>query len=129
MEFLVRQSSSGAGSLSPERHEELRAAERARAGELRESGILIRLWRVLGSNDSIGLYRADDADALHEALRSLPMFPWLRFTVEPLVTHPQEKALLKGKALLEDKAPLGGKAMLGGKPLLSPAPVAAPEQG
>lgn len=93
MEFLVRQSSSAASVLSPERHAELRAAERARAAELRRAGILVRLWRVLGSTDSIGLYRADDADSLHEALQSLPMFPWMRFTVEPLVTHPQEKAL------------------------------------
>ena len=98
MEFLVRQSCTAAGALPPERHEELRIAERARAGELREAGILVRLWRVLGSTDSIGLYRAADADALHEALQSLPMFPWLRFTVEPLVTHPQEKAMLAGEA-------------------------------
>lgn len=46
---------------------------------------------VLGSTDSIALYEAPDADALHDALLSLPMFPWLQFTVEPLVTHPQEK--------------------------------------
>jgi muconolactone D-isomerase len=91
MEFLVRQCSA-VGSLSNEQREKLRTAERARAAELREVGILIKLWRVLGSNDSIALYEAPDADILHDALVSLPMFPWLRFTVEPLVTHPQEKA-------------------------------------
>ena len=91
MEFLVRQCSA-VGSLSNEQREKLRTAERARAAELREAGILIKLWRVLGSNDSIALYEAPDADILHDALVSLPMFPWLRFTVEPLVTHPQEKA-------------------------------------
>jgi muconolactone D-isomerase len=96
MEFLVRQSSAAANSLSAEQRETLRAAERARAAELREAGILIKLWRVLGSSDSIALYEAQDADTLHEVLMSLPMFPWLRFTVEPLVTHPQEKALSEG---------------------------------
>jgi muconolactone D-isomerase len=91
MEFLVRQSAEAASALPPQRREELRVAERARAAELREAGVLVRIWRVLGSSDSIALYQAPDADALHEALVSLPMFPWLKFTVEPLVTHPQEK--------------------------------------
>jgi muconolactone D-isomerase len=97
MEFLVRQSST-AGSLPDDEREKLRAAERARAAELREAGILIKLWRVLGSTDSIALYEAPDADTLHDALVSLPMFPWLRFTIEPLVTHPQEKLPGNGAA-------------------------------
>ncbi len=115
MEFLVRQSNSAASTLPPERHEELRIAERARASELREAGILIRLWRVLGSTDSIGLYQAEDADALHEALQSLPMFPWMRFTVEPLVTHPQEKALLADNALISGNGLAPGTAAAPGQ--------------
>jgi muconolactone D-isomerase len=91
MEFLVRQVLDGARALSTEERERLRVAERVRAAELREAGVLVKLWRVCGSTDSIGLYCAADADALHEALTSLPMFPWMRFEVEPLVTHPQEK--------------------------------------
>lgn len=87
----MRQSLDGAHTLPAEERERLRNAERARAAELREAGVLLKLWRVLGSNDSIGLYRAADADALHDALASLPMFPWMRFQVEPLVTHPQEQ--------------------------------------
>ncbi|SFJ97240.1 muconolactone Delta-isomerase [Amycolatopsis sacchari] len=89
MEFLVRQQN----NADPERREALRPRERARAQELRDAGILVKLWRVLGSTDSIALYEAPDADALHEALYSLPMAPWMRFQVEPLVTHPQEKSL------------------------------------
>ena len=127
MEFLVRQSNSAASALPPERHEELRTAERARASELRESGILVRLWRVLGSTDSIGLYRAEDADALHEALQSLPMFPWMRFTVEPLVTHPQERALPAERALLAEKSLLAEPPLLSENGL-APVQAAAPEQ-
>jgi muconolactone D-isomerase len=93
MEFLVRQSMDGAHALPTEERERLRTQERLRATELREAGVLVRLWRVLGSSDSIGLYCAADADALHDALASLPMFPWMRFQVEPLVTHPQERVL------------------------------------
>jgi muconolactone D-isomerase len=62
-----------------------------RAKELREAGILIRLWRVPGTRDAIGLYEAEDATVLHDALSSLPLFPWLEISVQPLATHPQEQ--------------------------------------
>lgn len=68
----------------------LKATERERAMELRAAGILKKLWRVPGSRDTIGLYECADATELHEALSSLPMFPWLRVRIEPLATHPQE---------------------------------------
>ena len=92
MEFLVRQSNGAAARLPAEQRQQLRVAERARAAELRQAGILVKLWRVLGSTDSIALYEAADADTLHEVLLSLPTSPWMQFTVELLVTHPQEKA-------------------------------------
>lgn len=86
MEFLVRQS-----PRTPEdRRQQVRTAERARATELRELGILVRLWRVPGSPDSIALYCVADATQLHDVLSSLPAFPWMTTTVEPLATHPQE---------------------------------------
>jgi muconolactone D-isomerase len=92
MEFLVRQLRQPSNAtLSEDERERLRVLERARAQELRDAGVLVRLWRVLGSNDSVGLYRAADSDALHDALVSLPMYAHLRFEVEALVTHPQEK--------------------------------------
>jgi muconolactone delta-isomerase len=39
----------------------------------------------------VGLWEAADATVLHEALASLPMFPWMDVTVEALATHPQEQ--------------------------------------
>lgn len=91
MEFLVRAENTLPPETPAERREELRAAERVRAMELRAAGILQRLWRVPGRNATIGLYRADDPAQLHDALMSLPMAPWLDVTVEALATHPQER--------------------------------------
>jgi muconolactone D-isomerase len=65
--------------------------ERVRATELREQGVLRRLWRVPGRRAVVGLWEAADATILHEALASLPMFPWMDVTVEALATHPQEQ--------------------------------------
>lgn len=91
MEFLVRFDVNPPESMTVEERERLRALERERAVELRESGTLRRLWRVPGRRATVGLWEADDATALHDALASLPMFPWMDVTVEPLATHPQEK--------------------------------------
>jgi muconolactone D-isomerase len=90
-EFLVRQRSVWPVDPATDRlRAELGARERARAAELREAGILLRLWRIPGTRDALGLYAAPDVTVLHDALASLPMFPWLHITVEPLASHPQE---------------------------------------
>ncbi len=91
MEFLVRSENRLPPETPAERREELRSAERARAMELREAGVLKRLWRVPGRNATIGLYEAADPAALHDALVSLPMSPWLDVHVEALAQHPQER--------------------------------------
>jgi muconolactone D-isomerase len=91
MEFLVRSENRLPPDTPEEIRERLRKGERERAMELRAAGVLKRLWRVPGRNATVGLYEADDPAALHDALTSLPMWPWLDVTVEALATHPQEK--------------------------------------
>ncbi|MCU1415444.1 MAG: Muconolactone Delta-isomerase [Microbacteriaceae bacterium] len=91
MEFLVRFETSQPATMSVDERERLRLIERERAMELRAAGILIKLWRLPGRRGGIGLWEAPDATALHDALASLPMFPWTENTVEALATHPQEK--------------------------------------
>lgn len=92
MEFLVRSENRMPPETPAEVRERIRTAERARAVELREAGVLKRLWRVPGRTATIGLYEAPDATALHDALASLPAAPWLDVTVEALATHPQERS-------------------------------------
>jgi muconolactone D-isomerase len=91
MEFLVRTENLLPPDTPDEDREELRKAERERAMELREAGILKRLWRVPGRNATIGLYEAEDPAVLHDALASLPLWKWMDVTVEALATHPQER--------------------------------------
>ena len=90
MEFLVRFETITPGSMPAAEREELRVRERERAMELRAAGTLVRLWRVPGRRAVVGLWEAPDATALHEALASLPTFPWMDASVEALATHPQE---------------------------------------
>lgn len=91
MEFLVRTENRLPADTPDETRESLRKGERTRAMELRENGVLKRLWRVPGRNATVGLYEAGDPAELHEALASLPMWKWMDVTVEALATHPQER--------------------------------------
>lgn len=96
MEFLVHTDNRMPPDADPELVGRLRAHERARAQELREAGVLKRLWRVPGRWATVALYEAADATALHEALASLPMWTWTDVRVEALADHPQEVALRRG---------------------------------
>jgi muconolactone D-isomerase len=91
VEFLVRTENRLPPDTPDETREQLRKAERERAQQLRDAGILKRLWRVPGRNATVGLYEADDPAILHDALTSLPMWKWMDITVEALATHPQEQ--------------------------------------
>jgi muconolactone D-isomerase len=90
VEFLVRTENVLPRDTPDNVRAQLRKAERERAQELRDAGILKRLWRVPGRNATVGLYEAEDPAALHDALTSLPMWKWTDMTVEALATHPQE---------------------------------------
>jgi muconolactone D-isomerase len=70
----------------------LLAAETLRVDELAEAGILRRLWRMPGRWANWSLWEASDATALHEALTSLPMYPWVEITVHTLARHPSDPA-------------------------------------
>lgn len=89
-EFLVQMENLlPAGFPSAERAELFRA-EAARARELASAGILVRLWRVTGRRANVGIWRAASTAALHDALASLPLFPYLDIQVTPLARHPND---------------------------------------
>jgi muconolactone D-isomerase len=91
MEFLVRFETNLPDTMSADEVADLKAAERDRAQELRQSGILKKLWRVPGRRATVGIWAAADATELHDALASLPQSTWMDVSVESLATHPQEK--------------------------------------
>lgn len=90
MEFLVRIEVKLPPDMPEERRQALLAAEAARGRELIASGMLKRIWRIPGKLANVSLYEAPDATAVHAALTSLPLFPWITATVEALAVHPLE---------------------------------------
>lgn len=89
MEFLVHMEVI-AFETGSEAEKILREEEAIRARELASAGTLVRLWRVPGRRENWGIWNAEDANQLHAALTSLPLFPYLRITVHPLATHPND---------------------------------------
>ena len=68
--------------------DKLRERENARALELIERGTMLRIWRVVGRVANFSLWQTDTLEALHEVLMSLPMFPYMKVDVTPLINHP-----------------------------------------
>jgi muconolactone D-isomerase len=87
MEFLVRIRVSLPPDLDAAAREELLERERLRGFELKRQGVILRIWRVPGRLANVGIWQAPDATALHEAITSLPLFPWIDAQVEPLAVH------------------------------------------
>jgi muconolactone D-isomerase len=90
MDFLVQIHVNLPPGTDPSRRDELIAAEAVRAKELAAAGAIFRLWRIPGQWSNVGIWRASDATELHEALSSLPLYPWLQVDVTPLANHPND---------------------------------------
>ena len=69
--------------------------ESVAAAKLVDQGHLLRLWKrdvAPGESRPIGLYRAENKDELDGLLGALPLSEWMRITVTPLESHPNDPA-------------------------------------
>ena len=93
MEFLVEFDVQVPAGTAQSEVRDREHAESAAAAELADEGHLIRLWRRPPVGDgaaAVGLYRADTEDQLDALLSDLPLADWLRVTVTPLESHPND---------------------------------------
>lgn len=91
MEFLVYMEVGPIGT--EEEASKLLKQEAQRARQLAQNGIMRRLWRVPGRRANWGIWNADTIDELHNAIASLPLYPYLTVTVHPLAHHPNDPGL------------------------------------
>lgn len=87
MEFLVRLAIDLPVDMPAPDRQALQTAEAERAGALRDGGTIVRIWRLPGRTANVGVWAAPDATALHDAICSLPLFPYLTVEVEALAQH------------------------------------------
>jgi muconolactone D-isomerase len=87
MEFLVQIQVNFPPDLPAAELADVMAREVERGHELKDAGTIVRIWRVPGRRANVGVWRAETPDELHEAITSLPAFPWIDARVTPLATH------------------------------------------
>jgi muconolactone delta-isomerase len=67
-----------------------REAERTRT--LARQGTLIRRWTLPGNGRNLGHWQAQDGNAMHAILQTLPMIAWLSIDTIALSRHPSDPA-------------------------------------
>ena len=87
MEFLVRIQVNFPPDMSPDDLASVTEREAVRGRQLRDEGTIVRIWRIPGRRENVGVWRGETADAIHDAITSLPAFPWIDAQVTPLATH------------------------------------------
>lgn len=93
MEFLVHITIDVPADLGAGELEKLKRDEAGRAAELAAAGTLLRLWRDDTSGwTNWGLWLAPDSARLNDAIRELPLYPYMRVVVHPLAPHPSDPA-------------------------------------
>jgi muconolactone D-isomerase len=92
MEFLVHITLTLPPEMPDGKRQALNAAESVRTASLAAAGRLVRLWRIPGRTANWGLWHASDATELHDALTSLPLWPYMDIEVTALARHPNDPA-------------------------------------
>ncbi len=87
MEFLVQIQVNFPADMAADQLADLIAREEARGCELKNAGVIVRIWRIPGRRANVGIWQGENADAIHEAIMSLPAFPWTDVHVTALATH------------------------------------------
>jgi muconolactone D-isomerase len=94
VEFLVRIDIKWPPDAPEERREQIFAEELAAGQRLAHAGKLRRLWRIPGRWANWSLYEVADATELHEALTTLPLYPWMDIEVHALAEHVNDPRVL-----------------------------------
>ena len=95
MLFFIYFEVSVPADIPAELKEQVRQAEHARAFELIEARAIRRIWRPVCTADTCCLWEANSLEELHAEVRSLPLYPYMKLSVTPLVEHPVTAAWSK----------------------------------
>ena len=88
MLFHVRMDVSIPRDLPADARADLLAREKAYSQALQSSGKWRHIWRIAGEYANVSILDVAENDELHEILSGLPLFPFMKITVMPLLRHP-----------------------------------------
>lgn len=64
------------------------AREKAYSQDLQRQGKWRHIWRVAGRYANVSIFDVSGNDELHDILAGLPLFPFMKIEVTPLLRHP-----------------------------------------
>jgi muconolactone D-isomerase len=81
------------GDWDKEKQDALRRREVEAVVELMHRGKLrSAIFRIPGRNANYAIWQADSPEDLDQTLRSLPLHPFMRLEIIPIMAHPSEAA-------------------------------------
>jgi muconolactone D-isomerase len=95
MIFMVNIEVSIPADMPQKDKDDLRTRENARAVELIKANKIRRIWRIVGQVANFSVWEADSLEEMHANLGSLPMYPYMKVSVAPLIQHPATEAYTK----------------------------------
>ena len=104
MEYLVTMTTRVPDGITAAQVADVRAREAAQSAELAARGQLLRLWRPPlrpGEWRSLGLFAAEDGDAVERVLASMPLRGWRTDEVTPLGPHQNDPGMPSSKEVPE----------------------------
>jgi len=100
MQFMVNIEVTVPADLPQKDKDDLRRRETDRALELMKANKLRRIWRIVGQVANFSVWEADSLEELHASIGSLPLYPYMKVTVTPVIQHPATEAWLKAHGAL-----------------------------
>ncbi|HVZ52917.1 MAG TPA: muconolactone Delta-isomerase family protein [Pseudolabrys sp.] len=95
MLFMLNIDVSVPADVPQERKDELRRRENDRAIELMKEGKLRRIWRIVGQTANYSVWEAETLEELHSVVGSMPLYPYMKIDVTPVIEHPVTEAWSK----------------------------------
>ena len=66
----------------------LKATEKALSQKLQEQGKWRHIWRLAGEYSNFSIFDVESNEELHDIMMSLPLYPYMKVAVTPLLRHP-----------------------------------------
>ena len=74
--------------MNADKVSELKQAEKALSHKLQEQGTWRHIWRLAGEYSNFSIFDVESNEELHDIMMSLPLYPYMKVEVTPLLRHP-----------------------------------------
>lgn len=75
-------------NMNADQVNKLKQAEKALSHKLQEQGKWRHIWRLAGEYSNFSIFDVESNEELHDIMMSLPLYPYMKVEVTPLLRHP-----------------------------------------